>query len=625
MLESIREGSQGIVAKIIIGLIILSFALAGVSGYLTGGNQPMAAKVNDVDITLNELERAYQNQRSRMEAQYGDSFGQLLSDSQYLKSFRDGILEQLIGDELLSQFAADSGVRVSDSQIKEAILAMQEFQVDGAFNNDRYIALLQQSGYTPSGFKDYLRIQMSRQQVASAIAASEFSLTNEASQVVSLQQQTRNISYLTVDASTFEASVELSEESKQEYYQTHLEEYGTQEMVALSYVELKLQDLVAKQQVSDEAINVYYQDNIANYQTDPEIRASHILIEFGDDADTAKVKAESLLSQLKDGGDFATLAKAESADTFSAENGGDLDWFGQGVMEPAFDTAAFALENVSDLSEIVQTSFGYHIIKLTGSKPVVTKPLADVATEITEALKTDAATNEFFELQATMAALAFELPDELVELSETLGVEVKTTELLSRTTASFPMNNSKVLNVAFSEELLEEKVNSEVIEVADSHVVVIRVENYEPVRTKSFDEVSEQVVASLTAELAFDAADVWVSEVQSKLLEGEDVSAMLQDKKVEWTDKDAITRFSNDLTANIREQAFKGQLDVVEKITAAKDSISLVRVNQVNQADLSDVANIETMRQRMANASGQRSLQSFIELLKSDAVIERFN
>jgi peptidyl-prolyl cis-trans isomerase D len=624
MLEKIREGSQGIVAKIIIGLIILTFALAGVSSYLTSGNQPVAATVNGVEISVNALERAYQNQRARMESQYGEAFGQLLSDSAYLKSFRSGILEQLIGDELSSQFAQQLGVRVSDEQIKKAILDMQEFQVDGQFNNDRYIALLGQAGYSPTSFKDYLRDQMSRQQVVSAIAGSEFALTEEAKVALTLQQQTRDIRHLTIAAKDFSAGVELSDEAKQTYYQQNIEQYDTDEQVKVSYVELKLSDLVAKQSVDNDAIASYYDDNIVSYQTEVQIKASHILVEFGDDSAAAKVKAEALLEQLTSGSDFAALAKMESADTFSAENGGDLDWFAKGAMDPAFDEAAFSLANVNDLSSIVETSYGYHIIKLTDTKPVQTKSLESVSADILGTLQRDKATTEFYELQATMAALAFELPDDLDELSETLEQPVETSEMFSRTTAPSELSAPAVVASAFSLELIEEQVNSELIEISDEHVMVLRVEEHKPVRTLSFDEVKESVAASLTDELAFEQAEDWVAEVQQKLISGDSIEQTLTDKGIEWVANTAVERFSTSLAATVRDQAFKSAVDSYELISDGNTSVSLVNVTAVNQAVLDDDAEIENLRQRMVNSNGQRSLQSFIELLKQDADITRF-
>lgn len=624
MLEKIREGSQGIVAKIIIGLIILTFALAGVSSYLTSGNQPVAATVNGVEISVNALERAYQNQRARMESQYGEAFGQLLSDSQYLKSFRSGILEQLIGDELSSQFAEELGVRVSDEQIKKAILDMQEFQVDGQFNNDRYIALLGQAGYSPTSFRDYLRGQMSRQQVISAIAGSEFALTEEAKVALALQQQTRDIRHLTIAAKDFSAAVELTDDAKQNFYQQNIEQYDTEEQVKISYIELKLSDLVAKQSVDNDAVESYYKDNIASYQTEAQIKASHILVEFADDSAAAKAKAEALLEQLNSGSDFAELAKTESADTFSAENGGDLDWFGKGVMEPAFDDAAFALVNVNDLSGIVETSFGYHIIKLTDTKPVETKALEVVSADILATLQRDKATTEFYELQTTMAALAFELPDDLEELAETVEQPVKTSEMFSRTSAPSALSAAAVVEAAFSTELIEDQVNSDLIEISDEHVMVLRVEEHNPVRTLSFEEVEASVTTSLTDELSFEQAEDWMVDVQQKLNDGESVDQILTDKGAEWVVASAVERFSTALSASVRDQAFKSTIDSYELVSDGNTSVSLVNVTAVNQAALDDDAEIENLRQRMVNSNGQRSLQSFIELLKQDADITRF-
>ena len=622
MLERIREGSQGIIAQVIIGLVILTFALAGVGSYLTASADEPAAKVNGQEIPLSSLERAYQNERARMESQFGAAFSELASDAEYLKNFRQGILDRLIADELLSQAADDLGLRVSDAQIRKTIVEMPEFQLDGKFNNDRYLALLRQSGFQPAGFVDYMRKEMTRQQVSQAVLGSEFALQNEAELVHLLQQQTRDVRFVQIPASKFASDIQVSEQEIQDYYQQNLSAYDTQEQVSLEYVRLTLEDLIAKTQVSDEEVQQYYNDNMGQYRADEQRKASHILIEFGDDEAAAEQQAEAILAKATAGEDFAELAKANSADTFSAENGGDLDWIERGGMDPAFDDAVFSLQQVGDISALVKTSFGFHIIKLTDLKPEAITPFEQVKEDIALATKTEKANTEFFNLQQRMNELAFEVPDSLEDVAAEAEQELQVSGLFSRTTAPQSLSNAKVVNAAFSPELIDEGVNSEVIEISPEEVVVIRVAKHEPVRTKGLDEVSSQIEAQLSADKSQQQAKAWAEAQVVKLEQEQDITQDLTAYELSWQDKEKVTRFATELATSVREQAFKMAEKAVDVVELADGNVALVELLKVNNPDSSDEAQLASLERRLAANHGQQLYTDFVEALKAKADIE---
>lgn len=622
MLERIREGSQGIIAQVIIGLVILTFALAGVGSYLTASADEPAAKVNGQEIPLSSLERAYQNERARMESQFGAAFSELASDAEYLKNFRQGILDRLIADELLSQAADDLGLRVSDAQIRKTIVEMPEFQLDGKFNNDRYLALLRQSGFQPAGFVDYMRKEMTRQQVSQAVLGSEFALQNEAELAHLLQQQTRDVRFVQIPASKFTSDIQVSEQEIQDYYQQNLNAYDTQEQVSLEYVRLTLEDLIAKTQVSDEEVQQYYDDNMGQYRADEQRKASHILIEFGDDEAAAEQQAEAILAKATAGEDFAELAKANSADTFSAENGGDLDWIERGSMDPAFDDAVFNLQQVGDISALVKTSFGFHIIKLTDLKPEAITPFEQVKEDIALATKTEKANTEFFNLQQRMNELAFEVPDSLEDVAAEAEQELQVSGLFSRTTAPQSLSNAKVVNTAFSPELIDEGVNSEVIEISPEEVVVIRVAKHEPVRTKGLDEVSSQIEAQLSADKSQQQAKAWAEAQVAKLEQEQDITQDLTAYELSWQDKEKVTRFATELATSVREQAFKMAEKAVDVVELADGNVALIELLKVNNPDSSDEAQLASLERRLAANHGQQLYTDFVEALKAKADIE---
>jgi peptidyl-prolyl cis-trans isomerase D len=625
MLERIREGTQGTWAMAILGLVILSFVFAGVGSYINSSADTAAAKVNDDTISQADLERAYQNERGRMESQYGEAFAALTADSAYLQQFRQGVLDRLIGDKLIEQAAVDLGLRVSDAQIKQAIVAMPEFQFDGKFDNERYLAVLRQAGFQPNDFRDYMRVDMTRRQLSNALLGSEFTLLEETTQAYKLQQQTRDARYLTVPADMFKGDVTVSQSDVENYYQANITQFDTQQQVSLAYVELSVDDLLAGIEVSEDEAEQYYEQNIQDFRTQEERRASHILIEFGDDQQKAEQQAEDILAKINNGEDFAELAETFSSDTFSAENGGDLDWFSMGMMDPAFEDAAFALQNVGDVSDVVESEFGFHIIKLTDVKPEETSPFADVKEDVIAKLKAERAEEEFYAKQLRMAEVAFETPDTLDEVAAIAEVDVKTTVMFSQDSAPQAVNYPNVVSQAFSDELINDQVNSDVIELEDNHVMFIRVADYEAQRTKSLDEVSVEINDILLAEQAQQAAKEWAETVLSDIQSQQDVSDKLQTKGIEWQEQNAVTRNASQVSPAVVTALFKltdGEESNGQVVELFNGDVALVQLLEVNEgADLpsSDAA---ALQNRLTTMRAQFTYSEFINALREQADVE---
>ena len=622
MLERIREGSQGPWAMAIIALIVLSFVFAGVSSYVSSSGSSAAAEVNGEPISQQDVERAYQAQRARLEAQFGEGISALFSDENYLRDFRMNVLDRLIADTLIEQKAKELGMRVSDKQIRDAITAMPEFQTEGSFDNERYLMLLRQNGFQPSDFRDYMRQQMTREQLSRAVQASDFSLPEEVNLAHRLQGQTRNADYLIVDSAPFAASVELSDEEVQAFYDENISRFDTQEKVNLAYVTLAVEDLKADVSVSEEEIEQEYQDNIALYKTTEERRVSHILIEFGDDKGAAKEKAESLLAEVEQGADFAELAEANSADTFSAENGGDLDFITAGMMDPSFDEAAFAISNVGETSEVIETEFGYHIIKLTDMKPVETTPLAEVRDEIEAQLLTDKATDEFFALQSEMANLAFEVPDTLEDVAGAVNGKIKETGLVTAAAVPAALNVPAVTSKMFDPDFIAEGLNSDVIELSNDEVVVIRVVGHEPQRTQALDEVRTQILAQLRARKAQEAAAEWADNVVQQVQAGESPELTIGDVTLEWQSKEAIARNSTELPRNLVDTVFTLSTEEGNNLEVAKlgsGDVGVVRLTAVNMPEALGEEELDSLKQQLMTNYSQANYQSFVDSLRSAA------
>ncbi|MFP8842715.1 SurA N-terminal domain-containing protein [Shewanella baltica] len=615
MLEKIRDGSQGVIAKGILVLVILSFAFAGVSSYLGSTTDVPAAEVNGDIITKAELEQAYQSERSRMEQQLGEMFAALSADEKYLQSIKQSVLERLVADKLIDQAAKAMGLRVSDEQIIAAVKTEPAFQTDGKFDNDRYQAILRQLGYQPQAFRDMMRVDMTRRQLTAALVGTEFVLAGEAKQLAELQGQTRDVRYLVVDSAPFLATAVVTDEQVKNYYDANQGQFMSPEMVSLEYVELNAADFAKNNPVSDEEAQAYYEEHKAQYVSNEKRLAAHILVMPGSDEAAAKAKAEDLAKQLDSGADFADLAKANSDDTLSAEQGGKLDWFEPGVMDPAFDAALFAL-NKGQHSAVVKTDFGFHIIKLLDVQPGVTVPFADVKAKIVAQLQDKKAVDQFYSLQSKLADTSYEVPDTLSETAKAVGVDIKTTPLFSRDNVPVALNKPDLVKAAFSETVMLKGLNSEVIELEPNHVVVVRVKEHHDAGTLALAEVKANITERLKQDQANEAARAKAQELMAQVKAGATDLGLVAKAK--------LGRGAQDVDAAIVGKAFQmptpSTSPVVDTVGLA-NGYAVVALDKVNAAEGVSDELVNALKQRLNAQYSEADYRGLIDSLKANAKV----
>ncbi|MFM5706522.1 peptidylprolyl isomerase [Aeromonas veronii] len=628
MLDKLREGAQGKVAKVILGLIILSFALAGVGSYLNGPARTAPATVNGTEISAAALENAYRNERARMESQMGEAFSQLAANPDYMKQFRRGVLDRLIDQALLDSKARELGLRVSDEQIKQAIVAMPEFAENGKFNNDRYLQLIRRAGMTPEMFRDSLRQDMVRQQLMSALLGTEFSLKGEAEQLDKLYNQTRDLRLVRLAAANYMADVQVSDNELEQYYKTNGARFMNDEQVKVDYLLLDAANLAKDIKVTEQDAQDYYDQHQDLFQRAERRHVAHILIPFGKDEKAAEQKAEAVLAKAKAGDDFAALAKADSSDTFSAKKGGELDWFEKGVMDPAFEKAAFVLNKAGDLSGVVKSPFGFHIIKLLGVEAAKTKPFADVKEETITRLQADKAKEKFFAEQQKMADNSFENPDSLDLTADAMGMKVQSSDFFTQATAPAPLNDPKVLSVAFSEQLRDDNTNSDVIELADGKALVLHITGHKPKAVKPLAEVKEQVIAAIKHDKASEVARGKAQGLLDKLKVGESITADLTALGLKVETHKGVARFDRELDQNLIAQAFtlphpidgKPSVALVAETNGDRVVVALDKVNV--PAAASGMAAM--LQAQLGQGKAQVDYKSLIDELRKAAKIEYF-
>ncbi|MFD2180155.1 peptidylprolyl isomerase [Veronia pacifica] len=615
MMERLREGANSFVVKIILALIIFSFVFAGVGNYLVGGSSAPAAKVGDREISQNDFEQVYQNERARMQNQAGEFFTALLGDPKYLAEFRRNVLDRMVNDVLLEEQAANLGMRISDQQIKDAILAMPQFQQGGSFDNEMYKAALRRAGFSPESFAEYMRRELVREQLVSGLQGSEFVLKGELDSLYKLENQTRRVSTLTLPVSDFSAKAEVTEDEMKEYYEANSSQFIRPEKYKIAYVEVSGKSIADNSQITDEEINAYYETNKASFSSAAQRKVSHILIEG--DSDDAKQKAEALLSQLKAGADFATLAKENSADTFSAENGGELDWFEAGVMDAEFEKAAFAMTEKGQLSDVVKSSFGYHILKLDDLKEVESKPLETVKDEIIKRVKEQQAAEKFYELQTALSEKAFEMPDSLEDAAEAVNQKVVTTDFVSLDELKGSLANAAVIRALQSDEVLKDGLNSEVVEIAPEHIIAVRIEDSQPEIVLPFDQVSEKVKTSLSEQKGEKAAKSLADSLIAELVEGK--TDALTQSGYSFTEAKDIARVSEQ--REVSRLAFTlGNPSEGEKrygtTTDVNGDVVVIALEAVNQPDTKELEQSNPLATRVERTLATTNITATLQQLK---------
>lgn len=615
MMDRLREGVNSIAVKIILGLIILSFVFAGVGSYIIGGTNNAAAKVGNTDIPRGEFEMAYQNERNRMQAQLGDYFSQMLADPAYVESFRKSVLDRMINDVLLDQQAEALGLRISDEQVRSMILEMPQFQSNGQFDQEIYQASLRRAGFSPDTFAEYMRRELVREQLLNALQTSEFTLPGEVQVQGELFTQTRDIRTVAIDFEEFAKNVELTDEEIQDYYKANQDNFTRPEQAKVAYIELSAEALKTQIEVSDEEVQKYYDEHLDKYSSEEQRRVAHILVEGDDEA-----KAQAILDELNNGAEFATLAEEKSDDFGSAEIGGDLGWIERDVMDPAFEEAAFALENVGDVSELVKSDFGYHIIKLEELKDSVAKPFADVAAEIKQELVDQKAVDKFYELQNELERVAFEYPDSLDDASKAVDQEVKSTGFVSQADAPEVLRNPAVMQAILSPEVKEDGLNSEAIEVAPEHIVVVRVEEARPETVLPLDEVKDQVVTELSRVKGEQGALELGTKVVAALKEGK--TEVLAENNLAFGEKETVDRrspFAQTVFAMAKPVEGK---PIYAQSKDLEGNVVVIELDAVN-SEL-DSALEDQVAMQMERSSSQQDLSSVLAVLRANTDIEYF-
>ncbi len=528
MLQAIKEKAQGWVAWAIVILISIPFALWGIQSYLGVGGERVVAQVDGAKITDRQLDRNVQRARMQLRERLGAAYDPDLFDAGAL---REQVRERMIRDAVLLEASYDMGLRVSDQAVRAAILSEPAFQSDGAFDKATYERVLRLQGLTPAAYEEQLRQGLLSTQLARAVRASGFTTATELATATRLMRQQRDIAYVLLPHVQFAQDQQPAADEIDAYYERNTQRFASPERVKVSYIVLDA-DALAAEDLSDAELRAAYEERLGELTSPEQRHIRHILLSVAADADSAaaeavKDRAAALKSEIAAGADFGALAAEHSDDPGSAEAGGDLGMVPRGIMDPAFEQAAFDLAP-GVVSDPVRSRFGYHLIEVTAIEGGEPKPFDEVRDDLARELGRGNAEAVYFELAEQLANLTFESPDSLIPAAETLGLEIQTSDWIERSGGEGILGSPKVADAAFSEDVLVRGNNSELIEPDRDRMraIVLRVDEHETAAPQPLEAVRDEIVAALQQQQAAQAALAEAESMVERLRGGADLASL---------------------------------------------------------------------------------------------------
>lgn len=625
LIQRLRDGSNGIMAKVIIGLIIVVFGLFGF-GSITTFLAPVAkvATVNGEDVTQRSMEIAVERNRRLLMAR-GATVNDIDEDE-----LRENVLRGLITREVLTQAAAEFELYYSDAELDADIVSTEVFQLGGVFSADQFQNVVRSAGYTTLGYRDEMRTDKLFEQMLSGIRSSSFVTDAETKRYSSLLSQTRDLAYLQISAAALIDEITVTSDEILDYYTDNSAEFVTDETVNLQYVELKHEDLAAGLDIDPEALAQYFVDNLSIYSAEGSRRLAHILIEASAEVSMAEAKtaADEIYSKIKEGEDFTVLAQELSNDSGSKGDGGDLGFNPQGTFFPEFETVAYDLA-LNQVSPPVETEIGYHIIKVLDIQEAVEPDLDEVRTEVELAYRLAATDEDFVTFSARLAELLFESID-LETPAADIGLDVKSTGHLSRNATHALMANNKVRTAAFSADVLIDGNNSDLIEITDNHHVGVRVLEHRPSASKPLEEVEEDIRYILQRGRARVLAEERAVAIVQAIEGGSLAQYVANEYNLNWEIKRGASRYMREVAPQILREAFTLPRPALNKeslgysILQNGDSVVL-RVSAVTNKPEEELPEIElaSIKSNLPGQLGAVDFQDFENSLTAEASLER--
>ncbi len=621
MLQDIRDNSQGLIAKIIIGVIIAVFALFGVS-YLGVGftTVPEVAEVNGQEISEAQLQANTQ--------QFLNSIGAGIDsiDQDLLEQIA---LNQLIEEIILRQSAEEASMVISSNEIDRQMLETVSFQIGGVFNPDLAVRTLAGQGYSVASYREFLRQQLVLSQIANAYSSSNFVTEAELNRLAELSGQTRDFRYISVILGARTLGLAISDDQIAAYYESNKEDFIDEESLVVRYVILDKDEIAEEIEVDEIELKAQYESEREEYEGSSEKRAAHILFEVGADLAEADVLtlARETQQRILEGEDFEALALEFSSDIVSAEEGGDIGYT-DGSAFPSEIEEALEILAVNEVSDPIITEFGVHLVKLTEDSENSFQPYEEVVDRIERDKKSAEIELIYAERLQNLSNLAFETGD-LLTISEELNLPILQSEPIGRSGGSAIFSNQELIAAAFSDEVLMDGNNSDVVELGTGQAVVLRIQEFNEAAVPTLEEVQPEIAVIIRTEMEREE----VQKVGENLLDaaerGEGLDELLNANELEWIVEDGIERNSFTVNREIVTKAFAmprpTALPEFTTITLDNGTFVLLELNQVNSGavDSLEQDELDALTETLSTGLGSSNFEAFLNNLRSNADIQR--
>lgn len=629
MLQTIRERAQGWIAWVIVILISVPFALWGIQSYLGGGSASIKASVNDRDISVREFDDSYRKFREELRQRMGKNYRPDMVDD---KLVRKQALQSIIKDELIYQLTSKLGMRTSDDMLRDLIKTLPAFQVGGEFNQATYENAARRQGLTTEGYELQMRRLLATDQLVRAISGSEIVTQTELEEAIRLADQQRQMDYLIIHLDKFLASVEVKQEEVESYYNSNKQTFMSPERVKLEYIELDIKNLADSVKVDNAELLEYYEQHKSDYLSPERRKASHILITVEDPSNQqelakARTVAAGALSRARGGEDFAKVAKELSQDPGSANNGGDLGFFSKGMMDPAFEQAAFKL-NKGEISDLVQSSFGFHIIKLTDIDIPKGRSFEQARAEIAKAYRKEEAERKFYEYAERLGNITYEDPSSLEPAADALGIKIEQSDWVTRDGGLGVLADTRVMAAAFSDDVLTQRQNSELLELSSERVLVLRVVDHEESSVQPLDKVSNEIESILKNRAAAKLAEQMGKDMLGALAGGSALDKLASKKRLKLHLAGRVGRAAKQIPGAILDTLFtmphpQGDKLVYAGATLNNGDYAVIALSKVidGSSEALTLEDLKRVKESMRRTLGQSSFDHIIANMRENSTI----
>ena len=529
MLSAIRNKSKGWVAYLIVGLITVPFALFGIQDYVSRSANNSIATVDGEDIDINVYYQELNTQQRNLQQQLGAAYTQEIDDA-----IKQTLLDSMINEKLIENYANSLDIVTLDDEVKSVIELNQAFSVDGEFSQDRYTQLLRLNSYSPAGYELAQSKSLTREQIKRNLSGSAFMSSIQIDQLNDLASQQREVSYIALNTNNYLDQVSVSKDQISDYFNENRSSFIEGRKVKVDFVELTLDAMDEPESPTNDDLQNLYEDNAELYTNPERRRAQHILVE-------SEELANDLLEQINQGADFVELAKANSEDSSSSEEGGDLGFFEKELMGAEFDEAAFAM-NIGDVSDVVATDYGYfHIIKLTDIEAETMQAFNEVEEQLAALYIKNAKEKMLFSSLEEFINLSYE--ESLDMVADQFGLELQSSDYFGNGSSQY---DAKFVASAFSPSVIDDGENSEVMEIDSEKFVVLALSDLQSERERDLSEVEDQIESALKTATAKEVIEGIAESIASALSSGDEQTAnnLISENSLEWVSEGWISRAS---------------------------------------------------------------------------------